>query len=57
MEIKCPVNVDGRVCDRKLVKQEVEDNKLGLIEVFVCELGHRPFCVLPGYPGKSNFDP
>ena len=47
MDVKCPVSVDGRFCDRPLVKQELEDNRLGRIEVYVCEQGHRPFFAPP----------
>jgi hypothetical protein len=45
MDMRCPVIVDGKPCNRKFVKQELEDQKLGPIEVYVCEEGHRPLFV------------
>ena len=43
MDVKCPVTVDGQPCGGNVVKHEVEDNRLGRIEVYVCEQGHRAF--------------
>jgi hypothetical protein len=53
MEIRCPVIVDGKPCDGKLVMQELEDNKLGPIGVYVCEDGHRPLFEPRTKSGKS----
>jgi len=41
MDMRCPVKVDGRRCDQPLTKQELEDQRLGRIKVYVCAHGHR----------------
>lgn len=48
MDMRCPVKVDGKRCDQPLTKQEVEDQRLGRIKVYVCQQGHRAlFTSLP----------
>jgi hypothetical protein len=58
MDMRCPVKVDGKPCDRRLTKQEVEDQKLGRIVVYVCEQGHRAlFTSVSEEPAQSKQNP
>jgi hypothetical protein len=41
--VRCPVFVDGKPCDRQLIRLEAESRKVGkyTLEIYSCSLRHR----------------